>query len=238
MKQLALFVVSVFMLQAQPACGQRPGLGQYPPFTQWHQNPLGISPLSLHTSNGILLPAIAAAGILLLTKKDSSMVRNVSYFSSAGASYGYYASRSTVYQSHTGLQWEVRPYMALGAELSVVKVADDINNTWGAGLSPFVKFYPWRGDSFKLFLQSGAGLMLFADTFPKPSGFFCDYREGTRLNGSPKYGGGVEVALGKKLWAQAGIWHVHYSNGDHPGDHRNPGHDSNGFTVGLLYRPL
>jgi opacity protein-like surface antigen len=91
-------------------------------------------------------------------------------------------------------------------------------------------------DNFKLFFQSGAGLILFADNYPKPSGFFGDNREGTKLNGSPKYGFGTEFNLSKQFSAQAGFWHVHFSNGDNPSYERNPGHDSNGFSVGLVYK--
>ena len=118
--------------------------------------------------------------------------------------------------------------MAVDAEFSTVHLTDDKNNTWGFGLRPFVRFYP---------VQSGAGLILFTDNFPKPSGFFGDYREGTKLNGSPKYGIGAEFKLNKQLSGQAGLWHIHFSNGNNPSYDRNPGHDSNGFSVGLIYTP-
>lgn len=127
--------------------------------------------------------------------------------------------------------------MALGAEFSTVHVRDDINNTWGYGLRPFVRFYPVHKNQFKLFFQSGAGLIWFSDNYPKPSGFLGDNREGTQLNGSPKYGIGAEFKLGKKLFGQLGFWHVHFSNGDNPSYDRNPGHDSNGFSIGLIYKP-
>lgn len=210
--------------------------GSLPPFTKWYQNPLGVSPIALHTGNGIYLPAIAATGIIIFTKKDTTRAKRVSYYDDIGVSYGYYASKTTVYQNNLGFLFKVRKYMSLGAEFSSVHVKDSKNNTWGLGLRPFVRFYPVNRDVFKLFFQSGAGLVLFADTYPKPSGFFGDNREGTRLNGSPKYGIGTEIKLNMQLAAQLGLWHVHFSNGDHPSDERNPGHDSNGFSVGLIYR--
>jgi len=127
--------------------------------------------------------------------------------------------------------------MAVDAEFSTVHLTDDKNNTWGFGLRPFVRFYAVHRDHFKLFFQSGAWLILFTDNFPKPSGFFGDFREGTKLNGSPKYGIGAEFWINKQLSGQAGLWHIHFSNGNNPSYDRNPGHDSNGFSVGLIYKP-
>jgi hypothetical protein len=211
--------------------------GQYPPFTKWYQNPLGFKPVNLHTANGIIIPAVAATAILLLTKNDKSIANRFSYYDDIGVSYGFYASKTTVYQNNIGLLYQARKFMSLGAEFSTVHVTDDMNKTWGFGLRPFVRFYPVHKDNFKIFFQSGAGLILFADNYPKPSGFFGDNREGTKLNGSPKYGIGTEFKLTKQLSGQAGLWHIHFSNGNHPSYDRNPGHDSNGFSVGLIYKP-
>lgn len=238
MKRIIITFLAFSFLSIPYSFGQVDNsFGSLPPFTKWYQNPLGVSPLSLHTGNGIILPALAATAILLFTRKDTTLKNRISYYTDIGISYGYYGSKTTVYQNNLGLLFQVRKYMSLGAELSAVYAKDDKNNTWGWGLKPFVRFYPIHKDNFKLFFQSGAGLILFADTYPKPSGFFGDNREGTRLNGSPKYGIGTEFNINKKLSGQAGLWHVHFSNGDHPSYERNPGHDSNGFSIGLIYKP-
>lgn len=211
--------------------------GQYPPFTKWYQNPLGFKPLNLHTSNGIIIPAVAATAILLLTKNDRILANRFLYCDEMGVSYGYYASKTTVYQNNIGLLYQARKLMSLGAAFSTVHVTDDINNTWGFGIGAFVRFYPVNKDNFKLFFQSGAGLLLFAENYPKPSGFFGDHREGTKLNGNPKYGIGIEFKLNNQFLGQAGLWHIHFSNGNHPSFERNPGHDSNGISVGLIFKP-
>lgn len=230
-----LLIILFFFTQL--SYGQNTSIGKYPPFTKWYQNPLGISPVSLHTSNGIVLPAIGTIAILIITKKDTSLVNRLAYFNEIGISKGYYASKTTVYQNNLGFLYQIRKYMSLGTEFSIVYVTDKINNTWGLGIRPFVRFYPINKERFKLFIQSGAGLILFTENFPKPSGFFGDNREGTKLNGSPKYGIGSEFKLNKRLSGQIGLWHIHFSNGNYPSRDRNPGHDSNGFTVGLIYNP-
>lgn len=208
---------------------------QYPPFTKWYQNPLGFKPLNLHTANGIIIPAVAAGLVLLFSKNDSGMFNKTDLYSDVGVSYGYYGSKTTVYQHNIGVLFNARKFMALGAELSTVHVTDKVNNTWGIGIRPFVRFYPVNREHFKLFFQSGAGLMLFAENFPKPSGFFGDNREGTRLNGNPKYGIGTVFNISRHWSVQAALWHIHFSNGNNPGYERNPGHDSNGFSFGLMY---
>lgn len=210
---------------------------QYPPFTKWYQNPLGFNPVNLHTSNGIIIPGFAAAAILIFTPKDTNIKKKLSYYDNVGLSWGYYGSRTTVYQNNIGLLYSVRSYMALGVEFTAYYVADDVNNTYGLGIRPFVRFYPVNKENFRLFFQSGAGLIWFAQPFPQPSGFFGDRRIGTQLNGCPKYGIGTELNINKRLSTQLGLWHVHVSNGNNPSRDRNPGHDSNGFSIGLMYKP-
>ncbi|MEW6136446.1 MAG: acyloxyacyl hydrolase [Bacteroidota bacterium] len=130
----------------------------------------------------------------------------------------------------------LRKYLSAGVEISQVYVWDNENNTYGIGIRPFFRFYPVNNESFKLYFQSGAGLQFFFNEFPQPSGFFGDYRKGTKLNGSPKYGIGAELIINSKWNISAGLWHIHFSNGNNPSVERNPGHDSNGFSLGLIYK--
>lgn len=105
----------------------------------------------------------------------------------------------------------------------------------GIGFRPFFRFYPINNEDLKLYFSSGAGLIYFFENYPKPSGFFGDMREGTELNGCPKYGLGIELYLNSKFQINGGLWHIHYSNGNNPNYGRNPGHDSNGFLIGFTY---
>ncbi len=236
MKKITLIYVFSILFILPVFAQHENSLGTLPPFTKWYQNPLGVYPLALHTGNGLYIPAIAATAVLIFTEMDSSISKRLSFYDDLGVSFGYYASKTTVFQNNTGILYDVRRYLTLGAEFSTVHVLDIKNNTWGIGLRPFVRFYAVRKDNINLFFQSGAGLILFADTYPKPSGFFGDNREGTKLNGSPKYGFGTEFRINKNISGQAGVWHIHFSNGNHPSSDRNPGHDGNGFSIGVIYR--
>lgn len=79
--------------------------------------------------------------------------------------------------------------------------------------------------------------MYFLEKFPQPTGFFGDNRTGTNWNGSPKYGIGAEWQLDQNISVQLAVRHVHVSNGNTSGAENNPGHDSNGGALGVLWRP-
>jgi opacity protein-like surface antigen len=227
-------VVSMFIF-IKPVIGQ--SIGQYPPFTRWYQNPLGISPLSLHTGNGLWIPIVTATAVMLLVPNDTTMVDRISYYNESGVSKGYMDRHTSIFQNNTGVLVRVRRWMSIGGEVTIYHPRDEVNNTWGFGLRPFIRFYVVERDRWRIYFESGAGLIYFLNEYPQPSGFFGDTRTGTRLNGSPKYGVGTEVNIGQTVSIVAGVRHVHISNGNHPDADRNPGHDGNGFTIGVLYTP-
>jgi len=239
MRKLKLFTVSLCLVNITFAQQQTVdnSFGSLPPFTKWYQNPLGVSPIALHTGNGLYIPLIAATTILILTKSDENLSNRISFYTNIGYTKGYYGSFSNVTHNNFGLNYLLRNYLSAGVEFSQVYISDTENNTYGLGIRPFFRFYPINKEKFKLYFQSGAGLQYFLKNFPQPSGFFGDNREGTRLNGSPKYGLGTEIRINSKLNINAGLWHIHFSNGNHPSIDRNPGHDSNGFSIGITYKP-
>ncbi|MGA0557511.1 acyloxyacyl hydrolase [Larkinella sp. VNQ87] len=211
---------------------------KYPPFTKWYQNPLGFEPINLHTSSAIILPAGAALIGLLLTKKDTTLRNRFSVFAEGGSSWGYFPPYTTMHQTNVGVVFQARRWLSMGAEANLYLPRDSFNHTWGVGLRPFFRFYPINRPGFRLYFDAGAGLILFAEPFPQPTtgyGVFSEPRTGTRLNGSPRYGLGAEVNLTARTALMVGARHVHVSNGNHPSQERNPGHDSNGFYVGLSY---
>ncbi len=212
--------------------------GKLPPFTKWHQNPLSFKPLELHTSNAIIIPGLAAGLCLWLTQKDTALAHRLSWFEEVGYAKAYNPSYTEVWQNNVGLLFRARKWLALGAEWNTYHVGGDgKNDTWGFGLRPFMRFYPVNRERLRLYFESGAGVIYFVEKFPQPSGFFGDERTGTHWNGSPKYGFGAEWKLNERFSLQASWRHVHVSNGNTWGEENNPGHDSNGVNLGLLWRP-
>lgn len=210
-------------------------IGSLPPFTKWYQNPLGVYPLNLHTSHAIILPTLLAATTLVITKKDSALHSRLSYFTDAGYYKGYFADKTNVWHQNAGITYNLRKWLAFGVEFTTYYFHDVHNNTPGIGVRPFFRFYPVNKSTFKCYFETGAGLLYTFREFPQPSGFWGDTRMGTHINGTPKYGIGIEVKAAKKIMLTAGVRHIHLSNGNVLGTERNPAHDSNGGYIGVSY---
>lgn len=199
----------------------------------WIENPLGFSPLELHTRNGLLVPAIAVTAILLLTDADTSTTDRWRMYGEMGISWGYKPPHTTMYLANIGFLFKARSWLEIGPEISMYNPLDDFNNTVGIGIRPVARFYPINSETVRVYFESGAGLVYFRKEFPQPSN--DDERLGTRLNGSPKYGLGAEVKVTDNAYLLLGIRHIHISNGNALGPERNPSHDSNGFYVGMTW---
>lgn len=235
------YIILLFLTWALFTNGLRAqSFGELPPFTEWYQNPLGFSPLKLHTGAAFYLGGLAAAACLIFTENDTALADRFSFFNESGMSYGYNPPYTSVYQNNTGFFYHARKWLAIGAEVSVYHFRDSFNDTWGIGLRPLFRWYPVHGEDFRLYFECGAGIIGILDNFPKPSsgyGFLSDPRTGTHFNGSPKYGIGREANIDAEVSVVFGLRHVHISNGNTSGAERNPGHDSNGYYFGFSYRP-
>ena len=206
----------------------------YPPLDHWYSNPLGFSPIALHTGNALWLPALAATAALALTEPMAGGDRWSAYQQS-GVAWGYKGPYTSAYTLEAGASWLARRWLGLGAELAFLHYRDGFNDTPGLAVRPMIRWYAVNRDDLRLYFESGAGLVYTPDEFPAPSSY--DGRRGLRLNGTTRYGLGAEVPLTGGLHLALGLRHQHVSNGNARGLERNPSHDSNGFTVGLSWRP-
>lgn len=200
----------------------------------WYDNPLGFKPLNLHTSMGFIVPAVAVGACLLLTKKDTALKQKLSVYTAAAASWGYKYPHTFLPHSSAGINYQVRKFMSIGAEFDVLFPRDDFNKTTGIAIRAFARFYPVNKERWRLYFESGGGLLYTFTEFPKPTG--RDNRLGLQLNGITKYGIGTDITISSSTAIMFGIRHLHISNGNTKGAERNPSHDSNGFFVGLTYK--
>ncbi|MEJ5352581.1 MAG: hypothetical protein WHS65_13415 [Melioribacteraceae bacterium] len=180
----------------------------------------------MHTGNGLFIPLIAATSILIFTKYNDTLDNRLSFYDDIGYTKGYYGSFSNITHLNIGINYMLRDYLSVGAELSQVYVSGSENNTYGIGIRLIFRFYPLNKENFKLYFQSGVGLQYFFENFPQQSVFFGDYLEGTKLNGSPKYGIRTEIKLNSNWNINAGLWHIHFSNRNNLSAERNPGCDA------------
>lgn len=218
-----LTLVSIPQLKAQYAYGDR-----------WYNNPLGFKPLNLHTSMSFFVPAAAVGICLLVTKNNAALSQRLSVYHEAGPSWGYKYPHTFMLQTNTGVSYQLRRFMAVGTEVSLVFPRDEFNSPKGFAIRPFARFYPVNRSSWKLYFESGGGLIFFNTEFPGSTD--QDGRLGTSVNGFTKYGIGTEIRLAGSWALMGGLRHVHISNGNTKGEDRNPSHDSNGFFAGVTYR--
>jgi hypothetical protein len=181
-----------------------------------------------------LVPAVIVGTVAIISKKDTTLKNRISVYNENGTSWGYKFPYTLLSQNNTGINYQMRKWLSIGMETSIYFTKDAYNNATGISLRPFARFYAFNTSGYRLYFESGGGLIYFFDTFPKPTP--RDNRSGTYLNGNTKYGIGGEVNLSKHLSLTAGIRHVHISNGNTKGVERNPSHDSNGFFVGGSFR--
>ncbi|MFP9100594.1 acyloxyacyl hydrolase [Flavobacterium sp. RHBU_24] len=207
---------------------------QYAVEDTWYNNPLGFEPVKLHTSMGFLLPAVAVGTCLLLTKKDTTLARRISFYNETGMSWGYKYPGTFLPQNNTGINFELRKWMSVGIEFDIVVPRDNYNNTTGFALRPFARFYMINRQKARLYFESGGGFIWLAEEFPQPTE--NDARLGTKFNGITKYGIGSEINVTKSTALLFGIRHIHISNGNSKGVERNPSHDSNGFFIGISHK--
>ncbi len=227
MKTKLLALIIAFTCVAQSASAQ------YWPGDHWYDNPLGFDPVKLHTSMGFLIPAAAVGTCLLLTQKNENLKERLSVYNESGFSWGYKYPYTFMAQNNTGFNLMLRKFMSVGAEFDLYFPTDQYNKTTGFAFRPFARFYMINNTKWRVYFESGGGLVYFTDYFPLPTE--QDDRLGTQLNGTTKYGIGSEINITPETGIVFGVRHLHVSNGNTKGAERNPSHDSNGFFIGFNY---
>jgi len=220
--------LAVFLL-LQLSCGN--SYGQFSYGDHWYDNPLGFEPLKLHTSMGVIVPAVAVGACLLLTRRDTDLQQRLSMYNEVGLSWGYKYPYTFMPTNNTGINLQLRKFMSVGLEFDLLFPRDEFNHTTGVAVRPFARFYIVNRHLWRLYFESGGGLVYTVTEFPKPTD--QDDRIGLQLNGITKYGIGSDININKNTSVMFGVRHLHISNGNTKGAERNPSHDSNGFFVGL-----
>jgi hypothetical protein len=218
------FILVIFIV-----CTSGQVLAQYPYGDHWYTNPLGFKPLELHAGMGFLVPAVTVGTVMLLTNKDTSLKKRLSFFNETSFSWGYKYPYTFMLQNNTGINFMLRRYMSIGTEFDVYLPVDEFNKTVGFAIRPFARFYPVNRKNWRMYFESGGGLIYLIDPYPKSTD--QDSRLGTNWNGTTKYGIGAEININKSSSILFGVRHIHISNGNRKGVDRNPSHDSNGFFV-------
>lgn len=220
------FSVLLALFLALPAQSQN-----YPPFTKWYQNPLGLKPVELHTSNAILIPGIAVGIIKLLDhyKRSTESLDFVGV--QIGNTRNYFMEPYNASHMAFSIQFQIAKKIHFGIENNYSFIPSQ--DAYGGGIRPYFLFDFYRNNRLSISFYSGAGLIFFNHNYPQKDIYFDEIKEGTRLNGSPKYGLRIETKIFKRAHLGLELAHVHFSNGNTIGPERNPGYDGNGLFIHL-----
>lgn len=224
-----IYVVLIALLLTKTTSGQNLPVGD-----SWYTNPLGFSPIDLHTKNGFLYPALVVGAVLLFTSPDSGFVKERFWGAEGGASFGYKYPYTNLVQANGSVGVFVRKWLSVGVDAGLTMPQDKYNSTIGISIRPFARFYFLQYRTWQAYFESGGGIIYFVDKFPVATE--QDPRTGLNVNGTTRYGIGIDANLSEQSRINFGIRHVHISNGNAKGVEHNPSHDSNGFFAGYVLK--
>jgi len=200
-------------------------------------NPLGFSPVYLHLGRGALyLSALTGAAYYINRANKEIEDKRLSFYFENGTNWGYEHPFTFVPETSLGFNYKVLKWLSYGADLGVYYPKDDFNRSTGLSmLRVFNRFYFADKDRFRIWFESGVGVVYFTKIFPVATD--QEERFGTKWNGVVKYGLAAEFNINSFLSAFVGVRHLHFSNADIKGRERNPSSDSHGIFIGVNYNP-
>ncbi len=219
MKILVLFMVLLF------AMGQ---------LSAWdYRNPLDFDDeVDIPGFVRILVPVAAFTSVLVLTKPDNE---------SRGKEFGqdalfrihegayqrsYHSDETDVFSGAGGFGKMLRPWLAASVNGHLIGLRDSRTGAYGPMGSICSRWFLYREDTSKLFVDFGLGMVYFDRVFPFG---------GTRFNFTQYYTLGLMYEVKQGVFWQVGYKHLHVSNGGLiEGEGHNPGFDSNGAFAGFV----
>ena len=200
-------------------------------------NPLGFSPLNLHLGRGAMYVSALTGVAYFLNKKNKEVEdKRLSFYLENGTMWGYRHPATVIPETNLGFNFKVLKWLSYGADMGVYFPKDEFNQSSGFSmLRIFNRFYFRDTDKFRLWFESGVGVVYFTKIFPVATD--RSDRFGTYWNGVVKYGLCAEFNINPALSVLIGARHLHFSNADIKGRQRNPSSDSHGFFVGVSYQP-
>ncbi len=200
-------------------------------------NPLGVGPLYLHLGRGAMyLSALTGVAYYLNRKNKEVEDKRLSFYLENGTMWGYKYPLTVIPETNLGVNFKVTKWLSYGADMGVYFPKDEYNQSSGFSmLRVFNRFYFRDKDKFRLWFESGVGLVYFTKIFPAANDRTDSF--GTYWNGVVKYGLASEFNINPSLSVLFGVRHLHFSNADIKGRVRNPSSDSHGIFVGVSYQP-
>ena len=200
-------------------------------------NPLGFSPLYLHLGRGALYVSLLTGAAYYVNRKNKEIEdKRLSFYLESGTMWSYEYPFTLIPETNLGFNFKVVKWLSYGADVGVYHPRDEFNQSTGLSmLRVFNRFYFRDTDKFRLWFESGVGVVYFTKIFPVATD--REPRFGTNWNGVVKYGLAAEYNINPSLAVLLGVRHLHFSNADVMGRERNPSSDSHGIFIGVTYNP-
>ncbi len=200
-------------------------------------NPLGFSPLVLHFGRGAGYLAILTGAAYFINKKNKEIEdKRLSLYLESGTMWSYEYPNTLIPETNLGVNYKVLKWLSYGADMGIYHPRDEFNQSTGLSmLRIFQRFYFRDTDKFRLWFESGVGVVYFTKIFPVATDRTDKF--GTNWNGVVKYGAAAEYNINPSLSVLLGVRHLHFSNADIRGRFRNPSSDSHGIFLGVNYNP-
>ena len=200
-------------------------------------NPLGFDPLNLHVGRGAMYVSLLTGAAYFINKKNKEVEdKRLSFYFESGTMWSYEFPYTLIPETNLGVNYKVLKWLGYGADVGIYNPRDEFNRSTGFSmLRIFNRFYFRDTNKFRLWLESGVGLVYFTKIFPvaDPS----DSDVGTNWNGVVKYGLAAEYNINQCMSVLLGVRHLHFSNAEVFGKDRNPSSDSHGIFLGVNYNP-
>jgi len=140
---------------------------------------------------------------------------------------------ATPFGGGVGGSYYVADYFALRAELLGVGVHQGSDDAAGVGFSLLARWHFYHRDRLTLFFEGGAGLL--QSDVSVPDGDPAQEEDGTHFNFTPQASVGATYRLKDNLHLIGAARYLHISNANKSGEDENPGLDTVGGYVGLLW---
>jgi hypothetical protein len=136
-------------------------------------------------------------------------------------------SKSYLATMNTGVEYIGNPLKSFGCELNVYYYDEIGYSSAGIGLRPMTKYYLWRKQNFRVFVEVKGGVIYMSDEFPEG---------GSQFNFTFSGSTGADFRLTDKAKLLLAVRYNHMSNWNIYGDDNNPTWDGIGVATGVVWQ--
>lgn len=140
---------------------------------------------------------------------------------------------ANLYGGGLGLSYYVEDNLAIRAEAIGLGLDQNGDDAAAGGLTLLARWHFYRQPRWSLFVEGGAGFLISDVSIP--DGSRSRDEDGTNFNFTPQAGVGATYQLADNMHLVGGFRYIHISNASIEGGSRNPGNDTIGGYLGVMF---